>query len=81
MLPCENPELRASASQRPTYEVNRFDYLPREVEVAIARLLEHELILLQRTESLKRDLLARYDFNMIAAFELVTGKGRGVLSF
>ena len=46
LLPCENPALRASASQRPTYEVNRFDFLPREVEVTVSRLLEHELILL-----------------------------------
>lgn len=81
LLPCENPTLRASASQRPTYEVNRFDFLPREVEAAVARLLEQELALLQRTEALKKDLLARYDCNLIEAFALLAGPHSAGASF
>jgi len=39
LLPLDNPELRATATQRKVYDVGYDELLPYEVEYALARLI------------------------------------------
>ena len=70
-LPCESQLLRSEATQRPNYHVGQFDYLPREVELALTSLLEKELNMHRRIELLKQELEVRYDYSSRSAFKTV----------
>lgn len=62
-MPCDQPYLRAQATQRPTYPVEKDAFLPFEVEQALAKLLGRELKLAKDSENLKQELESRYDYN------------------
>ncbi len=44
-MPCDNHYLRAIVTQRPNYAVNRTDYLGRDIEAELTRLLEKYILL------------------------------------
>ena len=71
VLPCEDSYLRAAATQRPNYEVGRFDFLPKRVEEELTRLLEKEIHYHRDVEHQKFDLESRYDFSAVAAFQSI----------
>lgn len=43
-MPCDNHYLRAILAQRPNYAVSRDDYLGRDVESEITKLLEKYIL-------------------------------------
>ncbi len=43
VLPCEDNVLRNIAAERPSHRVGRFDFLPRDIEQALAETLEREV--------------------------------------
>ena len=71
VLPCEDPYLRAAATQRPTYDVPRHSFLPSVIEQEVTRLLEKEIHYHREVEHLKFDLESRYDFSAVAAFQSI----------
>ena len=71
VLPCEDNFLRNVTLDRPSFRVGRFDHLPRDIETYLTDILEKELDLLRRQDSLKRDLELRYDFSNHAIFRAV----------
>lgn len=71
VLPCEDNYLRNRTLDRPSRHVGRYDYLPRDIELALATVIEKEIDLQRRLESLKRDLELQYDYSPYAAFRSV----------
>ena len=71
LLPCEDQYLRGTASQRPTYNVSRYDRLVPSLEREVVSLFEREINFHVRVEKLKRDLALRYDWTPVAAFNTV----------
>jgi Ca2+-binding EF-hand superfamily protein len=71
LLPCEDQYLRTSATQRPTYNVSRYDRLLTSVEREVVSLFEKEINFHVKIERSKRDLALRYDWTARAAFETV----------
>ena len=71
VLPCEDNFLRNRTLDRPSRHVGRFDYLPRDIELALATVIEKEIDLQRRLESLKRELEIQYDYSPYAAFRSV----------
>jgi Ca2+-binding EF-hand superfamily protein len=71
LLPCEDQYLRTSATQRPTYNVSRYDRLLTSVEREVVSLVEKEINFHVKIERSKRDLAIRYDWTARAAFETV----------
>jgi len=63
VLPCEQPLLRATATQRPAFEVRDREVLPFEVERSLALVIEKELLLFREQEQLKADLVTRFDYS------------------
>ena len=63
LLPCDQPYLRAAATQRPTYPVSQSEYLPYDVERLLSKLVQKELKLARESERLKQELASRYDCN------------------
>ncbi len=57
ILPCSNSKLRATATQRPKWICNKFDYLTLDVEKELAELLLGEVRLHRESED-KKQLLA-----------------------
>jgi hypothetical protein len=53
LLPCDQPFLRASVSQRPTYPVREDEFLPFEVESSLLKLIAGELRMAREQERLK----------------------------
>ena len=43
LLPCEDNYLRNIALDRPSHRVGRYDYLPRDIELAMANVIEREI--------------------------------------
>ena len=64
LLPCDQPYLRAQATQRSSYEVNSDEKLPYDVERALKVLIQKELKMAIQSEMLKQQLACRYDFNI-----------------
>jgi hypothetical protein len=54
-LPCEDNVLRSITSDRPSIRVGRFDRLPADIELAMVTVIEREINLQRRLESLKRE--------------------------
>jgi Secreted protein acidic and rich in cysteine Ca binding region len=69
VLPCEQPYLRAHATQRTAYTVTEKDSLPYDVERMLATLIEKELRFFKEQEKLKADLVTRFDFSMQEMFK------------
>ena len=53
LLPCDQPYLRATATQRPTYPITQKEFLPFDVERALAKLIHKELKLAHKQEQVK----------------------------
>jgi len=71
VLPLDNSELRARASQRATYKVGPKDFLDPEIEHTLAQLLYQEILIPLNTNKLKDELLERKDFNLVDAFKAI----------
>ena len=71
LLPCEDNLLRNVTIDRPSCRVGRYDFLPRDIEMALATVIEREIDLQRRLEVLKRELECRYDFTPLAAFRSI----------
>eukprot|EP00349_Pseudokeronopsis_sp_Brazil_P009930 CAMPEP_0202979232 /NCGR_PEP_ID=MMETSP1396-20130829/85442_1 /ASSEMBLY_ACC=CAM_ASM_000872 /TAXON_ID= /ORGANISM="Pseudokeronopsis sp., Strain Brazil" /LENGTH=137 /DNA_ID=CAMNT_0049718571 /DNA_START=251 /DNA_END=664 /DNA_ORIENTATION=- len=69
LLPCEDPLLRAAATQRPNRRVKATEYLSMRVERALTHLLVREVKIQIEAENLKRTLEQRYDFSVQGAFK------------
>lgn len=68
LLPCDQPYLRATATQRPTYPITQKEFLPFDVERALAKLIHKELKLAHKQELVKQELSSRYDFDVERLF-------------
>lgn len=77
LLPCEDNILRRLTQERPSYRVGRYDYLPRDIEIALTAVLERELDLQRRLEILKNELEVRYDYSTFAAFRSIDRYNEG----
>ena len=71
MLPCEDNILRNITLDRPSRRVGRYEYLPRDIELAIANIIEKEIDLQRKLEILKRELEVQYDYSPFAAFRSI----------
>ena len=71
LLPCEDNVLRNITLDRPSRRVGRYEYLPRDIELAIAQIIEKEIDLQRRLEILKREMEVQYDYSPFAAFRSV----------
>ena len=63
--------LRRMAMDRISYRVGRYDYLPRDIERGLADIIEQELNLQRKLETLKKDLIYRYDYTSYAAYRSI----------
>jgi hypothetical protein len=79
VLPCEDNYLRNRTLDRPSRHVSRYDYLPRDIELALSSVIEKEIDLQRRLESLKRELEVQYDYSPYAAFRSVDRYNSGRL--
>lgn len=72
MLPATNESLRILASSRDysTFKI-RSNVLSSAIEVALSRVFQAEIDYQRKTEALKADLNARYDFTVRGAFDLM----------
>ena len=71
VLPCDSQYLRASATQRNTYEVGPQQFLPYDVEKLLSRLIFKEMKLAREEEMLKQQLASRYDYCLEQLFKTV----------
>jgi len=71
LLPCEDQYLRSTSTQRPTYNVSRYDRLVGSLEREVVSLFEREINFHVRVEKHKRELALRYDWTTTAAFNTV----------
>jgi hypothetical protein len=71
MLPCDDLYLRSDATQRKSRDCPPNKMLNSCVEKAIAMLFESELEYQQQVEISKRDLIRRYDWTPLAAFNSI----------
>lgn len=71
MLPCEDNLLRNITLDRPAYRVGRFDHLPHDIEHCLLEVIEKEIDLARRLESLKHELECRYDYSSLSAYRSV----------
>lgn len=70
-MPCENNQLRNIALDRPSVRIGRYDFLPSDIEMALATVIEKEIDLQRRLEILKREVELRYDYTPLAAFRSI----------
>lgn len=71
LLPCEDNFLRNQTMDRVTHRVGRYDFLPRDIEVALASVIELEIDMQRRTDDFKRALVVRFDYTPLAAFRSI----------
>jgi Ca2+-binding EF-hand superfamily protein len=71
VLPCEDNYLRNVTLDRYAVRVGRYDHLPRDIELALTSVIEKEIDLQRRLESLKRDMQLQYDYSPFAAFRSI----------
>lgn len=71
LLPCEDQFLRTTSTQRPTYNVPRYERLVTSLEREVVTLLERELNYHVRVEKARRDMSLRYDWSTRGAFETI----------
>ena len=70
-LPCEDNYLRDRTSSRVAPAVLAHESLPRDIETAMCDVIEKEIALQRRLESLKSDLGALIDYSAYSAFNTV----------
>jgi len=80
LLPCEDNLLRRIVQDRPILRVGRYDYLPRDIETSLVDLMERELDLHRKQETLKGDLEVRYDYSTYAAFRCIDKYSEGYIN-
>ena len=71
LLPCEDNLLRNMTIDRPASRVGRFDSLACDIESALLDVIEKEIDLQRRCETLKRELESRYDYSSMAAYRSI----------
>ena len=71
LLPCTDNFLRNVTLDRPARYVGRFDSLPFDIERAIVEVIQQEVDLQRRLDTLKGCLEFRYDYTPLAAFRSV----------
>ena len=63
--------LRNTTIDRPSITVGKFEHLPRDIELALATVIEKEINFQRRIESLKRDLQIGHDYSPTATFKTI----------
>ena len=71
LLPCTDNLLRNIALDRPSRFVGRFDSLPYDIERALCDILEKEVDLMRRLDTLRRDLEIRFDYSTLACYRSI----------
>jgi len=71
LLPCDDNCLRQITLDRHACRVARYENLPLDIERGISGVIEREVELLRRLDTLKRELEIRYDFSPYAAFKTI----------
>jgi len=71
ILPCEDNSLRKETCDRPPLNPPLFRYLPRDIEVATATLLEAEMHFFKKMEIYKLEFENLTDFSLLAAFRTI----------
>jgi Ca2+-binding EF-hand superfamily protein len=71
LLPCQDPYLRAAATQRPSRDVGLGEFLPMKVERALSQLLFKEVRYQLKVDELKRHLENAYDYSLKRVFYAV----------
>lgn len=71
VLPCDNHQMRATATQRAPMHINRGDFLTLDVERDLAALLVAEIELHRGSEKLKQQLEAQLDYSQDAVYQEV----------
>lgn len=71
ILPCEDPYLRAMATQRPATNTHPSQYLHATVETAMTALLESEISFHLSIEQLKKELECCFDFSVRRLFKAI----------
>lgn len=79
LLPCEENFLRNATMDRPSHRVGRFDFMPRDIEIALATVIELEVDMQRRTDDLKRALVIRFDYTPLAAFRSIDRYAVGLI--
>ena len=79
VLPCEDNILRNITLDRPSRYVGRFDRLPADIEIALTNVIEQEVNLQRKLESLKRECGYSYDYSAFAAFRTIDRNNNGRL--
>ncbi len=80
VLPCEDQYLRKVTQDRAPFRVGRWDYLPRDIEMELVRLIECELHLMKRLEVQKQELEYRHDYSVVGAFRTIDRYNEGSLN-
>ena len=70
-MPCTDNLLRNVTLDRPARRVGRYDSLPYDIERGLLAILEKEVDLQRRLDTLKGCLEFRYDYTPLAAFRSV----------
>lgn len=79
-MPCEDNVLRNTTIDRPSINVGKNEHLPRDIEHAIATVIEKEINFQRRIESLKRDLQIGLDYSPSATFKTIDRPESGVIT-
>lgn len=79
-MPCEDNVLRNTTIDRPSISVGKFEHLPRDIEHALATVIEKEINFQRRIESLKRDLQLGHDYSPSATFRTIDRPESGVIA-
>ena len=71
LLPCTDNLLRNITLDRPSRFVGRYDSLPYDIERALCDILEKEVDLMRRLDTLRRDLEIRYDYSTLGCYRAI----------
>ena len=71
LLPCTDNLLRNITLDRPSRFVGRYDSLPYDIERALCDILEKEVDLMRRLDTLRRDLEIRFDYSTLACYRSI----------
>jgi len=71
LLPFDNPDLRTMVTQRKVLDIKHNEFLPYEVEYALARVVAQEIFYYKELDGLKNQLASEYDFTFFDAFATI----------
>ena len=71
VIPCMDNALRGTTLDRPVSRVSRFENLPYDIELSLLHIIEKEVDLIRRLDTLKADLEYRHDYTPLAAFKAI----------